>query len=33
MRERARVIDNWLEERVKTILPELMRRAEVELRE
>ncbi|MEQ9007748.1 MAG: Xaa-Pro aminopeptidase, partial [Ekhidna sp.] len=31
MRERAEVIDNWLEERVQTILPEVMRRSEIDM--
>lgn len=31
MRERAEVIDSWLEERVKTVLPELMKRAEIDM--
>lgn len=31
MRERAEVIDGWLEERVKTILPDLMQRAEIDM--
>ena len=31
MRERAEVIDNWLTERVETILPDLMRRAEIDM--
>jgi len=31
MRERATVIDRWLEERVKTVLPDLMRREQVDM--
>ncbi len=31
MRERAEVIDAWLEERVQTVLPEIMERAEIDL--
>ena len=31
MRERATVIDSWLEERVKTVLPQLMRRAGIDM--
>jgi len=31
MRERAEVVNSWLEERVKTILPEIMRRAEIDM--
>jgi hypothetical protein len=31
MRERAEVIDRWLTERVQTVLPALMRRAEIDL--
>ncbi|MEL6186261.1 MAG: M24 family metallopeptidase [Myxococcota bacterium] len=31
MRERAEVIDGWLEDRVRTVLPELMRREGIEM--
>lgn len=31
MQERAEVIDRWLEERVKTVLPAIMRRAEIDM--
>jgi len=31
MRDRAEVIDTWLEERVQTILPKIMRRAEIDM--
>ncbi|WP_462248786.1 M24 family metallopeptidase [Ekhidna sp.] len=31
MKERAEVIDSWLKERVETVLPEIMRRAEVDM--
>lgn len=31
MRERAEVIDQWLEERVKTVLPEIMRRSKIDM--
>ena len=31
MRERAAVIDQWLEEKVKTVLPELMERSEIDM--
>ena len=31
MRNRAKVIDQWLEERVKTVLPDLMRREQVDM--
>ena len=31
MRERAAVIDNWLEERIATVLPELMRREGIDM--
>lgn len=31
MRERAEVIDNWLEERVQTVLPELMRKSGIDM--
>lgn len=31
MRERSEVIDLWLEERVKTVLPEIMRRSEIDM--
>lgn len=31
MRERGRVIDQWLEERVQTVLPELMRRSGIDM--
>ncbi|NNE98527.1 MAG: M24 family metallopeptidase [Pyrinomonadaceae bacterium] len=31
MRERARVIDVWLEDRVKTVLPKIMRRAGIDM--
>ncbi|NQZ77166.1 MAG: M24 family metallopeptidase [Ekhidna sp.] len=31
MRERAEVIDTWLKERVETVLPEIMRRAEIDM--
>ena len=31
MRERAKVIDQWLEERIKTVLPELMRKEKVDM--
>ena len=31
MRERARVIDRWLEERVKTVLPEIMQRSDIDM--
>lgn len=31
MQERAEVIDGWLEERVKTVLPELMRRSGIDM--
>ena len=31
MRERARVIDHWLEERVETVLPQIMRREGIDL--
>ena len=31
MQERAEVIDTWLEERVETVLPEIMRRSEIDM--
>ncbi len=31
MREEARVIDNWLEERVDTVLPQMMRRSGIDM--
>ncbi|MEQ9405556.1 MAG: M24 family metallopeptidase [Cyclobacteriaceae bacterium] len=31
MQERAEVVDQWLEERVKTVLPEIMRRSEIDM--
>ena len=31
MRERAKVIDRWLEERVKTVLPKIMRRSGIDM--
>ncbi|MFT4738434.1 MAG: Xaa-Pro aminopeptidase [Cyclobacteriaceae bacterium] len=31
MRQRAAVIDDWLEERVATVLPDLMKRAEIDM--
>ncbi len=31
MKERANVIDRWLEERVETVLPEIMRRSEIDM--
>jgi Xaa-Pro aminopeptidase len=31
MQERAEVIDQWLEERVHTVLPEIMRRSEIDM--
>ena len=31
MRQRAEVIDAWLEERVKTVLPDLMRREGIDM--
>lgn len=31
MRERAEVIDQWLEERVQTVLPEVMRRSDIDM--
>ncbi|KAA3624044.1 MAG: M24 family metallopeptidase [Bacteroidetes bacterium] len=31
MRERAEVIDAWLEERVETVLPEIMRRSDIDM--
>lgn len=31
MRERAEVIDQWLEERVQTVLPEVMKRSEIDM--
>lgn len=31
MRERAEVIDQWLEERVQTVLPKVMRRSEIDM--
>ena len=31
MQQRAEVIDSWLEERVKTVLPEIMQRSEIDM--
>ena len=31
MRERAAVIDNWLAVRVQTVLPDLMRRSDIDM--
>ena len=31
MKERAEVIDSWLEERIETVLPDLMRRTEIDM--
>lgn len=31
MRERANVVDAWLEERINTVLPEIMRRSEIDM--
>lgn len=31
MKERAEVVDQWLKERVETVLPEIMRRAEIDM--
>jgi len=31
MKERAAIIDQWLNDRVRTILPELMRRANIDM--
>lgn len=31
MRERAEVIDDWLEERIRTVLPEIMKRSDIDM--